>query len=175
VNQDGKERKENDMSISGIGGGAGYNPYVVMNTSQQSQGMQKPQGSPLPKGDPPSAEEMYSKADSNGDAYISQAEMAGVLSMGQSDELSEDGLQMYADADVDGDGQLSQDEFNTQMEKMSDEMGPQGPDGDADADDSGQISFQGFDSGSTTGSSIYQFIQNLSDQSSLQSSGAVYA
>lgn len=162
------------MSISGIGGSTGYNPYVVMNSSQQTNGMQRPQGGPPPGasgagGTPPSKEDMYAKVDSDGDSYISQSEMAGVLSMGQSDELSDDGIAMFEEADIDGDGQLSQEEFNTQMEALRDEMGPP-PDGGQRGQTSGTA-----DISASTGVDLYSLIQNFSDSSSSYGGTAIYA
>ncbi len=108
------------MSVNGIDGTMGYNPYVVMNTAQQSQSTQMQK----PSGQPPALEEAFSRANADGDEYISSSEMASMLSMGQSDELSEEGLAMYAEADIDGDGQLNENEFNTQMEKMAEQATP---------------------------------------------------
>jgi hypothetical protein len=144
-----------------------------MNNSQQAQGMQKPQGAPPSQGsEPPSKEDMYAKFDTDGDSYISETEMASVLSMGQSEELSEEGLSMFADADVDGDGKLSQEEFDTQMESMRDEMGP--PPGGAPG--AGEEQMSGASISTSSGVDMYSLIQNVSGStSSYTDSLAVYA
>ena len=163
------------MSVSSIGGSMGYNPYVVMNNSQQTQGAQKPQGGSPPQGGPPpqgagetSTDEMYSKFDTDGDSYISETEMASVLSMGQSEELSEEGLAMYADADIDGDGMLSQEEFDTQMQAMRDEMGPPPQMGQNEQTAGASIS-------TSNGVDMSSLIQNVSGQSAYSDASAIYA
>jgi len=76
----------------------------------------------------PTKEEMFQKADANGDGKIDADELNEVLA--KASEMSGqtiDAAELLSNADEDGDGALDQAEMDNAMAKLREEMGPPPP------------------------------------------------
>ena len=79
----------------------------------------------------PTKEEMFQKADANGDGKIDADELNEVLA--KASEMSGqtiDAAELLSNADEDGDGALDQAEMDNAMAKLREEMGPPPPPND---------------------------------------------
>ncbi len=73
----------------------------------------------------PSADEMFSKIDTDGDGSISEAELTTMQEeMSQMSGQTVDAVSYFSDYDADGDGLLARDEMDSLMAKLHETMGP---------------------------------------------------
>lgn len=73
----------------------------------------------------PSADEMFSKIDTDGDGSISEAELTTMQEeMSEMSGQTVDAVSYFSDYDADGDGLLARDEMDSLMAKLHETMGP---------------------------------------------------
>jgi len=81
----------------------------------------------------PSADEMFSKIDTDGDGSISEAELTVMQEeMFQMSGQTVDAVSYFSDYDADGDGLLAREEMDSLMAKLHEIMGPPPPPPPAD-------------------------------------------
>jgi len=118
----------------------------IIGDDLKAQGKQPPMGPPPPQGGEPSFAEVLSQWDADGDSALSIDEL------GASETA-------FAEADSNDDGVIDQTEFDSGGNKiLGDDLrsrGPQGPPPQASTDESAS------GSGSSSGASAYQYLQNL--------------